>query len=98
MTSSLTVELDPATSEAVRTWAKDRDIPSDVVVRMWISRTLHQMTRTALKEAEIPMCSFCDKRMRSVEKLIAGPGVFICNECIDLCVEVIEEERTSKGR
>lgn len=38
-------------------------------------------------------CSFCGKSKDHVEKIIAGPGVFICNECIDLCVEIIEEER-----
>lgn len=38
-------------------------------------------------------CSFCGKSQNQVEKIIAGPGVFICSECIDLCVEIIEEER-----
>ena len=34
-------------------------------------------------------CSFCTKDKDSVSKLIAGPGVYICNECIDLCVEIL---------
>jgi ATP-dependent Clp protease ATP-binding subunit ClpX len=38
-------------------------------------------------------CSFCGKRQRQVDKLIAGPGVYICNECVDLCVEIIARER-----
>jgi ATP-dependent Clp protease ATP-binding subunit ClpX len=38
-------------------------------------------------------CSFCGKRQRQVKKLIAGPGVYICNECIDRCVEIIAQER-----
>ena len=37
-------------------------------------------------------CSFCGKSQDQVRKLIAGPGVYICDECIDLCNEIIEEE------
>jgi ATP-dependent Clp protease ATP-binding subunit ClpX len=40
-------------------------------------------------------CSFCGKSQRQVKKLIAGPGVYICDECIDLCNEIIEEELTT---
>ena len=36
--------------------------------------------------------SFCGKSQKQVKKLIAGPGVYICDECIDLCNEIIEEE------
>ena len=38
-------------------------------------------------------CSFCGKHQRPVNKLIAGPDVYICNECVDLCVEIIAQER-----
>ena len=38
------------------------------------------------------MCSFCGKSQNQVKKLIAGPGVYICNECVDLCNEIIDEE------
>ncbi|MEY3618395.1 MAG: hypothetical protein RL726_1093 [Actinomycetota bacterium] len=41
---------------------------------------------------EILKCSFCGKSQKQVKKLIAGPGVYICDECIDLCNEIIEEE------
>src|ERR1700726_787544 len=37
-------------------------------------------------------CSFCGKSQKQVKKLIAGPGVYICDECIDLCNEIMEEE------
>jgi ATP-dependent Clp protease ATP-binding subunit ClpX len=37
-------------------------------------------------------CSFCGKSQTAVKKIIAGPNVFICNECIDLCNEIIIEE------
>src|SRR6056297_31020 len=40
-------------------------------------------------------CSFCGKSQKQVKKLIAGPGVYICDECIDLCNEIIEEELSS---
>ncbi len=40
-------------------------------------------------------CSFCGKSQKQVKKLIAGPGVYICDECIDLCNEIIEEEFAS---
>jgi ATP-dependent Clp protease ATP-binding subunit ClpX len=38
-------------------------------------------------------CSFCGKPKRQVKKLIGGPGVYICNECVDRCVEIIAQER-----
>ncbi|HJF87101.1 MAG TPA: ATP-dependent Clp protease ATP-binding subunit ClpX, partial [Companilactobacillus farciminis] len=37
-------------------------------------------------------CSFCGKTQDQVKKIVAGPGVYICNECIDLCKEIIDEE------
>ena len=37
-------------------------------------------------------CSFCGKTQEQVRKLVAGPGVYICDECIELCNEIIEEE------
>ena len=43
-------------------------------------------------------CSFCGKSQKQVKKLIAGPGVYICDECIDLCNEIIEEELNETPR
>ena len=37
-------------------------------------------------------CSFCGKSQHETKKLIAGPTVFICDECVDICVEIIKEE------
>ncbi|MST35228.1 hypothetical protein GHK86_21160 [Acidimicrobiaceae bacterium USS-CC1] len=48
------------------------------------------MPRTASPEAMC--CSFCTKSQSEVGKLVAGPGVFICNECIDLCNQIIAQE------
>ena len=45
--------------------------------------------------SKIMRCSFCGKTQDQVEKLIAGPGVCICDECIELCLGIIEEEKSS---
>lgn len=42
----------------------------------------------------LPKCSFCGKNQRQVRKLIAGPNIYICDECIELCNEILEEELT----
>jgi ATP-dependent Clp protease ATP-binding subunit ClpX len=52
------------------------------------------MARTT--DSEQLLCSFCGKSQRQVKKLIAGPGVYICDECIELCNEIIDEELTDK--
>lgn len=44
------------------------------------------------KKNDFLKCSFCGKTQKQVKKLIAGPGVFICDECVDLCNEIIDEE------
>ncbi len=44
------------------------------------------------ESGDLLKCSFCGKSQKQVRKLIAGPGVYICDECIDLCNEIIEEE------
>jgi ATP-dependent Clp protease ATP-binding subunit ClpX len=44
------------------------------------------------EKKEFLKCSFCGKSQNQVKKLIAGPGVYVCNECIDLCNEIIDEE------
>ncbi len=46
-------------------------------------------------DKNIPRCSFCGKSQNQVLKLIAGPGAYICNECIELCNEIIEEDSIS---
>ncbi|MBD8060709.1 ATP-dependent Clp protease ATP-binding subunit ClpX [Oceanitalea stevensii] len=49
------------------------------------------MARSA-EGTDLLKCSFCGKSQKQVKKLIAGPGVYICDECIDLCNEIIDEE------
>jgi ATP-dependent Clp protease ATP-binding subunit ClpX len=46
---------------------------------------------------DLVKCSFCGKSQKQVKKLIAGPGVYICDECIDLCNDIIEEELTESS-
>ena len=40
-----------------------------------------------------PLCSFCTKGLTEVKKMIAGPRVVICNECVDLCVEILNDSK-----
>ena len=53
------------------------------------------MARTAAAEAL--RCSFCGKSQDKVVRLVAGPGVYICNECVGLCTQIIAEELDLKG-
>ncbi|MDQ3106903.1 MAG: AAA family ATPase, partial [Actinomycetota bacterium] len=46
---------------------------------------------------DLVKCSFCGKSQKQVKKLIAGPGVYICDECIDLCNDIIEEELSGES-
>jgi hypothetical protein len=41
-------------------------------------------------------CSFCGKAKSEVDKLVAGPGVYICNECVDLCNEIIVDQTPAR--
>ena len=50
------------------------------------------MAQDEKKKSDFLKCSFCNKTQPQVKKLIAGPGVYICDECIDLCNEIIDEE------
>lgn len=47
------------------------------------------------KDSDYLRCSFCGKSQKEVQKLIAGPSVFICNECVDICQDILSEERMS---
>ena len=47
---------------------------------------------TLTETSDLLKCTFCGKSQKQVRKLIAGPSVYICDECIELCNEIIEEE------
>ena len=49
-------------------------------------------------DGDILRCSFCNKSQRDVKKLIAGPTVYICDECVDICLDIIAEERTKESK
>ncbi|MFZ4405172.1 MAG: ATP-dependent Clp protease ATP-binding subunit ClpX [Pseudobdellovibrionaceae bacterium] len=56
------------------------------------------MTTNGSKDGTSLRCSFCGKGQKEVKKLIAGPGVYICDECIDLCNDIIDEEKDREGK
>lgn len=49
------------------------------------------------ESVDLLKCSFCGKSQKQVKKLIAGPGVYICDECIELCNEIVDEELSDSG-
>src|SRR5512134_2731370 len=55
-------------------------------------------TKRPTGEGEILRCSFCNKDQNDVRKLIAGPTVFICDECVDVCNDIIADDRKTEGR
>ena len=55
------------------------------------------MAKTSDKSGGV-RCSFCGKPQEAVKKIIAGPGVFICDECVNLCVDIIDEESFAEGK
>ncbi|HLE60603.1 MAG TPA: ATP-dependent Clp protease ATP-binding subunit ClpX [Thermoanaerobaculaceae bacterium] len=48
--------------------------------------------------SELLRCSFCNKSQREVRKLIAGPNVYVCDECVDICLDIIAEDRAREAR
>jgi ATP-dependent Clp protease ATP-binding subunit ClpX len=55
-------------------------------------------TKRTTGEGEVLRCSFCNKDQNDVRKLIAGPTVFICDECVDVCNDIIADDRRTEGR
>ena len=51
------------------------------------------MEKKEKKEAPPLRCSFCNKNQNQVKKLIAGPRAYICDECVQICLEIITEEK-----
>ena len=49
------------------------------------------------EDGKLLYCSFCGKSQHEVRKLIAGPSVFICDECVELCNDIIREELEDSG-
>lgn len=74
-------------------------VPADTTVRRDDRATRKvQLAMARIGDGgDLLKCSFCGKSQKQVKKLIAGPGVYICDECIDLCNEIIEEELAENG-
>jgi hypothetical protein len=58
--------------------------------------TTSRSSAAADNQLDILCCSFCSKDKDSVAKLVAGPGVYICNECVDLCNHILAEQPVPK--
>lgn len=72
-------------------WEKER-------LRLGTTESRNPLPMTRMQEsADLLKCSFCGKSQKQVKKLIAGGGVYICDECIELCNEIIEEELGAPG-
>jgi ATP-dependent Clp protease ATP-binding subunit ClpX len=73
----------------------------DDIVRLILTRVVMRRRRVTSTAAEEALrCSFCGKSRHEVVRLVAGPGVYICNECVDLSNQILAEElvrRTTSG-
>jgi hypothetical protein len=84
-----------ALDAAMDSWDPDRNPSFGEHARPLIEEAVAQARTKAA--AKLLKCSFCGKSQKQVKKLIAGPGVYICNECIDLCNDIITEELASEA-
>jgi ATP-dependent protease Clp ATPase subunit len=50
------------------------------------------------RDGDMLRCSFCGKSQHEVRKLIAGPTVYICNECVEVCLDIIAEDRVTNQK
>ena len=50
------------------------------------------------RDGDVLRCSFCGKSQHEVRKLIAGPTVYICNECVEVCLDIIAEDRVHEAK
>jgi hypothetical protein len=66
--------------------------------RLWGIRipTSNQREKRARMRLPGSCCSFCGKTEAEVERLITGPGVYICNECVEVCAELLAQEQERK--
>src|SRR5687768_15576424 len=68
------------------------------VMSLYSYYTAHGLRAGVDKKDQDLKCSFCGKHQRDVAKLIAGPKVFICNECVEICNEVIDDSKKQTAR
>lgn len=82
---AIRVTLDPA--QAVTT----EPMAEDLTLEEWLEGWREQLIQAARPKIFQPTCSFCGKTDKEVHKIIAGPTVMICNECVSLCSEILSE-------
>ena len=86
-------------SAAQAVWRRREELPNDSEFGAWFLGTLEKefwTYRQPIKGRERKACSFCGKTQDQVHKLIAGPTAYICDQCIDLCVEVLQRHPADK--
>lgn len=70
-------------------------LDEDLLLEEWLDGWRYNLLEQARPKEFLPTCSFCGKTQHEVRKIIAGPQVMICDECVDLCAEIIAEERSA---
>ena len=94
-----TLLVDVARRRACDTKTTIEDFPEEeadeVSFASWMEGWRDGMSLAARPAETEWRCAFCGKSRQEVRKLIAGPSVFICDECVDLCHEILEEGRSS---
>lgn len=84
---TIKVTLNPAQAVTVES------MPEDLTLEEWLDGWRFQLIEAARPKVFQPTCSFCGKTDKEVHKIIAGPAVMICNECVSLCSEIIRESQ-----
>lgn len=91
------------TSEQLLSCAIIIDERNKKIQRLASGRSLHLKEQhltscnSQYRDGKKLYCSFCGKYQTEVERLIAGPSVYICDECVDLCVDIINESKSDAG-
>jgi ClpX C4-type zinc finger len=80
---------DASDAERIVRLLLDEAMPSVTFTQVFAEQITGRYVAGAHSE---PVCSFCGKTQRQVKSLIAGPGVYICDECVELAVEIIQED------
>src|SRR5574339_449451 len=87
----------PPRSSRFRQTVADRPRPASVGLGSEQTRFEEGTMARIGESADLLKCSFCGKSQKQVQQLIAGPGVYICDECVELCNEIIEERLAEAG-
>lgn len=66
--------------------------PEDVLAEDWLEGLRDDLIAQTRPKSFQPSCGFCGKTDKEVRKIIAGPSVMICNECVELCSEILSQE------